>query len=55
MTAIKFEKYPMHFNVTDSIAKIGKMIKDEILASTGILSFWGREIIKLPGLGTDFG
>ena len=33
----------------------GKIVKNEILASTSILSFLGREMIKLHGLGTDLG
>ena len=37
------------------IAKIGKMVKNEILASTSVLSFLGEEMIKIPGLGTDLG
>ena len=28
------------------------MVKHGILASTGILLFWGREMIKVSGMGT---
>ena len=31
------------------------MVKNEILASTSILSFLDGEMIKISGLGTDFG
>ena len=62
MTAIKFENYPRAkvcstsaFNVTDFHCKDMKIVKNDILASTSILSFWGREMIKIPGLCTDSG
>ena len=39
-----------------SIAKIGRMVKNEILVSTSILSFLGVEMIKISGLpGTELG
>ena len=31
------------------------MVKNEILASTSILSFVGGEMVKISGLGTDLG
>ena len=62
MTAIKFENIrgrksaqPGHFNELISITKIGKIAKNEILASTSILSFLGREMIQFSGLDTDLG
>ena len=38
-----------------SIAKIGKIVKNEIIASTCILPLLGREMIKISGLGADLG
>ena len=40
-----------------SIAKIGKIlvVENEIVASISFLSFFDREMVKLPGLGTDLG
>ena len=58
MTEIKFEKYSRSkvcFNVIISIREIGKIVKNEILASTTILSFLGGEMIKVSGLGTYIG
>ena len=36
-----------------SIAQIGKIVKNKVLAGTCILSFLGRDMIKISGLGTD--
>ena len=38
-----------------SIGKIGKMVKNEMLASTSILSFLGGEMITVSEMGTDLG
>ena len=46
---------PVHFNVIDFIAKIGKIVNNEILASTSILPFLGMVMIRPSGLGTDLG
>ena len=35
----------MHFNETSSIGKIGKMVKNEILATTRMLSF-ARAVLR---------
>ena len=56
--AIKFEKKIKKKMI--SIAKIRKIIKkkkkkNKHLASASIVSFLGREMIKIHGLGTDFG
>ena len=54
--AIEFEKKsapPVHFNEMISIGKIGKMVKNEFSATTGILSFSGGEMIKISGLVTE--
>ena len=56
MTAIKDEKY-LRSKVCPtsafSIAKIGKIAKNKLLASASILSLLGREMIEIYGLGTD--
>ena len=40
---------PMHFNVIFSIGEIGKIVKNEILASTSILSisFWYSVVLYI--------
>ena len=45
----------MHFNVTDLHCLERKIVKNKILASTTTLSFLGSKMIKISGLGTDFG
>ena len=45
----------MHFNVKNYIGEIGKSDKNEILASTSVLSYLGGEMIKVSGLGTYMG
>ena len=45
----------MHFNVKNCIEEIGKIVKNEILASTSVLSYLGGEMIKVSGLGTYMG
>ena len=45
----------MHFNVKNCIGEIGKIVKNEILASTSVLSYLGGEMIKVSGLGTYMG
>ena len=45
----------MHFNVQNCIGEIGKIVKNEILASTSVLFYLGGEMIKLSGLGTYMG
>ena len=34
------------------IGEVGKIVKNEILASTSVLSFLGGEMNKVSGLGT---
>ena len=46
---------PVHFNEIISIGKIGEIVKKEILATTSISSFLGREMIKISEFGSDFG
>ena len=46
---------PVHFNVKNCIGEIGKIVKNEILASTSVLSYLGGEMIKVSGLGTYTG
>ena len=45
----------VNFNVQNCIRKIGKNVKNGILASTSLLSYLGGEMIKVPGLGTYIG
>ena len=42
----------VHFHVKHYIGEIGKFVKNEILASTSVLSYLGGEMIKVSGLGT---
>ena len=42
----------VHFNVTHCIGEIGKIVKNEIIASTSVLSYLGGEMIKVSGLST---
>ena len=46
---------PVHFNVTDFHCKDRKNSQNKILASTSILPFLRRAMIKLSGLGTGLG
>ena len=60
MTVFKFQKYSrsnilVHFNVNNCIGEIGKIVKNEILAGTSVLSYLGEEMIKVSGLGTYMG
>ena len=62
MTAIETENIrsrksapPAHFNATDFHCKDRKSSQNKILASIRILSFLGRDMIKLSELGTDVG
>ena len=45
----------MHFNVKKCNGEMGKIVKNEILASTSVLSYLGGEMIKVSGLGTYMG
>ena len=45
----------MHFNVKNCIGGIRKIVKNEILASTSVLSYLGGELIEVSGLGTYMG
>ena len=45
----------VHFNVKNCIGEIGKIVKNEILASTSVLSYLGGEMIKVSGLGNYMG
>ena len=45
----------VHFNVKNYFGEIGKIVKNEILASTSVLSYLGGEMIKVSGLGTYMG
>ena len=60
MTGFKFENIHgqissplVHFNVKNCIGEIGKNVKNEILASTSVLSYMylGGEMIKVSGFG----
>ena len=42
-------------NVKHCIGDIGKIVKNEILASTSVLSYLGGEMIKVSRLGTYMG
>ena len=63
MTVFKFQKYSqsnisplVHFNVKNCVGEIGKIVKNEIFASTStVLSYLGGEMIKVSGLGTYMG
>ena len=46
---------PVHCNVTDFHCNHWKNGKKETIASTSILSFWGRGMIKISRLGIDYG
>ena len=46
---------PVHFNVKNCIGEIGKIVKNEILASTSVLSYLDVEMIKVSALGTYMG
>ena len=45
----------VHFNIKNYIGEIGKIVKNEILASTNVLSYLGGEMNKVSGLGTYMG
>ena len=45
----------VHFNVKNCIGKMGKIVKNEIFASTSVLSYLDGEMIKVFGLGTYMG
>ena len=47
----------VQFNVNKKkcIGEIGKIVKNEILASTSVLSHLGGEMIKVSGVGTYMG
>ena len=45
----------VHFNVKNYIGKIGKIVKNKILASTRVLAYLGGEMIKVSGFGTYTG
>ena len=45
----------VHFNVKHCIGVIGKIVKNEILASTSVLSYLAGEMIKVSGLSTYMG
>ena len=45
---------PLNFNAKIFIAKMEKKAKNQILASTTVLSYLGGEMIKISGLSTNF-
>ena len=45
----------VHFSVKNCIGEIGIIVKNEILASTSVLSYLGWEMIKVSGLGICMG
>ena len=51
----KISSLLVHFNVKNCIGEIGKIVKNEILASTSVLSYLGGEMIKVSGLGNYMG
>ena len=59
MTVFKFQKYSrshifplVYCNVKNCIGEVRKIVKNETLASTSVLSYLGGEMIKESGLGT---